>query len=59
LDGTENNSTQKDEDLNYCTETCQVYSHNVKGKCIKFPEKREHFGIFGGGLKLQYRSKVG
>ena len=30
-----------------------VYSHNVKGKCVKFPEKREHFRMFGCGLKLQ------
>ena len=32
---------------------CQVYLHNVKGKCIKFLAKREYFGIFGGGMKLQ------
>ena len=32
---------------------CQVYLHNVKGKCIKFLAKREYFGIFGGDMKLQ------
>ena len=30
-----------------------VYSHNVKGKCVKFREKREHFRMFGCSLKLQ------
>ena len=25
----------------------------MKGKCIKFPAKREYFAIFGGGMKLQ------
>ena len=25
----------------------------MKGKCIKFPAKREYFEIFGRGMKLQ------
>ena len=42
----------EDEDLLYHAETCQVYSHNVKEKNLKFLPKGEHFGIFGGSLKL-------
>ena len=38
---------------NTTTETCKVYSHNVRGKCIKFLAIAGIFWNFGGGLKLQ------
>ena len=34
-------------------ETCQVYSHDVKEKCIEFPAIPGIFWNFCGGLKLQ------
>ena len=37
----------------YRAETCQVYSHNVKEKCIKFPAILGIFWNFGGSLKSQ------
>ena len=34
-------------------ETCQFFSHHVKEKRLKIPAMREHFGIFGCGLKYK------
>ena len=53
LDRTDNRSMEKDDNLQHCTETCQVYSHDVKQKCIKFTAIPTIFWNFGGGLKLQ------
>ena len=56
LDRTENKLMWKYEHSWYLTETCQVYSYNVKEKCIKFPAIVGVFWNFGGGLKLHYKT---
>ena len=30
-----------------------IIAQSLKGKHLKFPAMKKHFGIFGGGLKLQ------